>query len=137
MHTKLFRHAIFSGHQGAVYTVSPSSNKGFFISGGSDANVVEWDLSEQIAPRIIARSAGVNYSLLAVAVLFLEMMRLSIIKYKIAGYFIYLMVLYPVMAVFVDLQDISEEFLMVYVLSMLAGFIYNAIVLVNKTIRVS
>jgi Flp pilus assembly pilin Flp len=71
----------------------------------------------------------VNYSLLAVAVLFLEMMRLSIIKYKIAGYFIYLMVLYPVMAVFVDLQDIGEEFLMVYVLSMLAGFIYNAIVL--------
>jgi Flp pilus assembly pilin Flp len=67
----------------------------------------------------------VNYSLLAVAVLFLEMMRLSIIKYKIAGYFIYLMVLYPVMAVFVDLQDISEEFLMFS----LAGFIYNAIVL--------
>jgi Flp pilus assembly pilin Flp len=67
----------------------------------------------------------VKYSLLAVAVLFLEMMRLSIIKYKIAGYFIYLMVLYPVMAVFVDLQDISEEFLMFS----LAGFIYNAIVL--------
>ena len=71
----------------------------------------------------------VNYSMLAVALLFIDMMRLTIIKYKIAGYFIYLMVLYPVMAVFVDLQDTSEEFLMVYVLSMLAGFIYNAIVL--------
>jgi Flp pilus assembly pilin Flp len=71
----------------------------------------------------------VNYSLLAVALLSLDMMRISIIKYKIAGCFIYLMVLYPVMAVFVDLQDIGEEFLMVYVLSMLAGFIYNAIVL--------
>ena len=71
----------------------------------------------------------VNYSLLAVAVLFIDMMRLSIIKYKIAGYFIYLMVLYPLMAVFVDLQDISEEFLMFYVLSLLAGFIYSAIVL--------
>ena len=67
----------------------------------------------------------VNYSLLAVAVLFIDMMRLSIIKYKIAGYFIYLMVLYPVMAVFVDLQDISEGFFMVS----LAGFIYSAIVL--------
>ena len=65
MHTKLLRHAIFSGHQGAVYCVAPSTNKGFFLSGGSDANVVEWDLSEQIAPRIIARSAGVIYSLLA------------------------------------------------------------------------
>lgn len=61
----MLRHAVFSGHQGAVYTVAPSTKTGFFLSGGSDATVVEWDLSEQIAPRIIARSASLIYSLLA------------------------------------------------------------------------
>ncbi len=65
MENNLVRHAAFSGHQGAVYCVAPSMQDGFFLSGGSDTNVVEWDLSESVNPRIIARSAGVIYSLLA------------------------------------------------------------------------
>jgi len=65
MDKKLIRHAAFSGHQGAVYCVAPAMQDGFFLSGGSDTNVVEWDLSEKANPRIAARSAGVIYSLLA------------------------------------------------------------------------
>ena len=65
MENNLVRHAAFSGHQGAVYCVAiafcSSSNR----RRGSDTNVVEWDLSELENPRIIARSAGVIYSLLA------------------------------------------------------------------------
>jgi hypothetical protein len=71
----------------------------------------------------------VHYGLLAVGVLFLDMMRLSILKYKIAGYFVHLMVLFPVLSLFADLNDLSEEFLMGYVFSMFAGFIFNSIVL--------
>lgn len=65
MEMKLIRHAAFSGHQGAVYCVAPAMQEGFFLSGGSDTNVVEWDLFENANPRIVARSAGVIYSLLA------------------------------------------------------------------------
>ncbi len=61
----LIRHAVFTGHQAAVYCVAPALQDGFFLSGGSDTHVIEWDLSEQMNPRIIARSAGVIYSLLA------------------------------------------------------------------------
>lgn len=65
MDVKLTRHAVFSGHQAAVYCVAPAMQDGFFLSGGSDTQVVEWDLLERLNPRIIARSAGVIYSLLA------------------------------------------------------------------------
>jgi WD40 repeat protein len=64
MEFKLTRQAVFSGHQGAVYCVAPSVKDGFFLSGGSDTQIVEWDVSEGVAPRAIARSAGVVYSML-------------------------------------------------------------------------
>jgi WD40 repeat protein len=64
MEFKLTRQAVFSGHQGAVYCVAPAVKDGFFLSGGSDTQIVEWDVSENAPPRIIARSAGVVYSML-------------------------------------------------------------------------
>jgi hypothetical protein len=34
----------------------------------------------------------VHYSLLAISLLFLDLMRISVAKYKLAGYFVYVMV---------------------------------------------
>lgn len=65
MELRLRRHAVFSGHKAAVYCVVSALQDGFFLSGGSDGHVIEWELSEQVNPRIIARSTGAIYSLLA------------------------------------------------------------------------
>lgn len=54
----------FTGHQGAVYTVAEGTQEGCVISAGSDRQIAEWNPGTPQAAKLLARSAGVVYSLL-------------------------------------------------------------------------
>lgn len=54
----------FTGHQGAVYTVAGGTQEDFFISAGSDRQIAEWNPATPQTAKLLARSAGVVYSLL-------------------------------------------------------------------------
>jgi len=51
------------GHDGSVYTLLESIEDSKFISAGSDHLVVQWDLSGMKADTVLAKSAGVIYSI--------------------------------------------------------------------------
>jgi WD repeat-containing protein 61 len=53
-----------TGHQGAVYTVTQGTAVGSIISAGSDRQIAEWQINGINEAKLIARSAGVVYSLL-------------------------------------------------------------------------
>ena len=53
-----------TGHQGAVYTVAQGTDPGSFITAGSDRQIAEWQSNGADEAKLIARSAGVVYSLL-------------------------------------------------------------------------
>lgn len=55
----------FTGHQGAVYTVAGGTQPGCVLSAGSDRQIAEWNPSTPLEAKLLARSAGVVYSLLA------------------------------------------------------------------------
>lgn len=57
---------VFTGHQGAVYCLANGYAPKTILSGGSDKQVIEWDLENQQPPKILARSTGVIYSLLVI-----------------------------------------------------------------------
>ena len=52
---------VFKGHDGSLYTVGNSINRGCFLSAGSDKVVVEWDLDSPEPKSVIARTPGVIY----------------------------------------------------------------------------
>lgn len=71
----------------------------------------------------------VHYSLLAISLLFLDLMRISVAKYKLAGYFVYVMILYLLMPVFISTNNSAEFAEWIFVLTLFGGFLYNALVL--------
>lgn len=71
----------------------------------------------------------VHYSLLAISLLFLDLMRISVAKYKVAGYFVFLMVLYQLMPVIVGTNNNAEFAEWIFVLTLFGGFLYNVLIL--------
>jgi WD repeat-containing protein 61 len=52
------------GHNAAIYTIANGLAENILLSAGSERFVAEWDLDEPELARVIAKSAGVIYSLL-------------------------------------------------------------------------
>ena len=67
----------------------------------------------------------VHYSLLAISLLFLDLMRISVAKYKVAGYFVFLMVLYQLMPVIVGTNNNAEFAEWIFLLTLLGGFLFK------------
>ena len=56
--------AHLTGHQGSVYTLTPSMTPQYFLSGGGDGWVVEWDLAKPEVGKLLAKVESNIFSLL-------------------------------------------------------------------------
>ncbi|HRG58981.1 MAG TPA: hypothetical protein PK323_08470 [Bacteroidia bacterium] len=71
----------------------------------------------------------VTYAMIIIGILLLELIRINVAKYKKLGYFIHLMIIFPALSIFIWIYDKGDTLIIIFVLSMFIGFLYNILIL--------